>query len=84
MKLPKVEVRKFSRKLEDWQSSGIPSNLKGLPLEPARSVIVGFASSSSANYEAAFELLTPLNSLDHDPGEAIKVFNKSGETAWPL
>lgn len=57
VKLPKVEVCKFSRKLEDWQSFGIPSNLRGLPLEPARSVIVGFASSSSANYEAAFEFL---------------------------
>lgn len=57
VKLPKVEVRKFSRKLEDLQSSGIPSNLRCLPPEPVRLVIVGFASSSSANYEAAFELL---------------------------
>ena len=85
VKLPKVEVRKFSRKLEDWQSSGIPSNLRGLPPEPARSVIVGFASSSSANYEAAFELLKKaIQKKDRDPGKAIKVFNKSGETAWPL
>ena len=55
IKIPKLEVRKFSGKLEEWQDfwdsfvSAIHSNvdifsyLRGLPLEPARSAIAGFA-----------------------------------------
>ena len=60
VKLPKLEVRKFNGKLEEWQDfwdsfeSAIHSNdrlsnvhifsyLRGLPLEPARSAIAGFA-----------------------------------------
>ena len=73
VKLPKLEVRKFSGKLEEWQEfwdsfeSAIHANdslsnvdkfsyLRGLLLEPARSAITGFASTS-ASYEATVELL---------------------------
>ena len=73
VKLPRLEVRKFSGKLEEWQEfwdsfeSAIHSNdslskvdkfsyLRGLPLEPARSAIAGFALTS-ANYEAVVQLL---------------------------
>ena len=60
VKLPKLEVGKFSGKLEEWQEfseSAIHSNdslsnvdkfsyLRGLPLEPARSAITGFPLTS--------------------------------------
>ena len=72
-KLPKLEVKKFNGKLSEWQEfwdsfeSAIHQNdglsnvdkfsyLRSLLLEPAKSAIGGFALTS-ANYEAALELL---------------------------
>ena len=64
MKLPRLEVRKISGKLEEWQRVANDSlskvdkfsYLRGLLLEPARSAIAGFALTSS-NYAALVELL---------------------------
>ena len=72
-KLPKLEVRKFDGKPEQWQEfwdgfeNSVHSNpnlsaidkfsyLRGLVEEPAKTAIAGFALTS-ANYEAALELL---------------------------
>ena len=72
-KLPKLEVKKINGKLSEWQEfwdsfeSAIHQNdglsnvnkfsyLRSLLLEPAKSAIGGFALTS-ANYEAALELL---------------------------
>ena len=64
VKPPRLEVRKFSGKLEEWQRVANDSlskvdkfsYLRGLLLEPARSAIAGFALTSS-NYAALVELL---------------------------
>ena len=68
-KLPRLEVRKFSGEINEWDSfeSAIHKNesladldkfsyLRGFLIEPARSTIAGFALTSR-NYQAAIDLL---------------------------
>ena len=72
VKLPKLEVRKFSGKIQDWQEFWEPlkalyikmklnnidkfTYLQGLVEEPAKSAIAGFALTA-INYVAAVEVL---------------------------
>ena len=75
VKLPKLEVKKFSGRLQDWQKfwdsfqSSIDdkfSYLKSLLYKPARSMITGFALTE-ANYAAAVQALKKGDSYSKSP-----------------